>query len=119
MKISNRNTIKNQLHKILLLFCGLFLFTSIFLGDSSFSSGRYEIENYSIITNQKKTDKSFFQNWTLSLPYNVLSILNSESEEESEPTYESKIESDFQIIISFFNHNIFNFKCFSRHCSKS
>jgi hypothetical protein len=105
MKIMNRNIRISQLHKILWIFCGLFLITSIFVKGSSADSEK--IQGFSFSTSQHNTTNSVSQDWETNFPCDFLSILIAE--EEVDPTDESTgdetIESAFPLHIFHFNYN--------------
>lgn len=106
MKISNRNIKLRLPFKILWIFCGLFMLTSILVKGSNSNSEKEEKISATFNANQENSNKSFFQDSRPTIPYNFLSIFSSI--EESEPTDESteeNIESDFPLHLPAFNHN--------------
>lgn len=104
MKILNRNIkISQSLHSMW-IFCGLFLLTSIFVKGSSFKVEKEEIKSSSFKSTQQHTNGYVFQDCSSTLPFDFLSIFNSESEPTDESTEEETIESDFYLI-HYFKHN--------------
>jgi hypothetical protein len=107
MKISNRNIKLRLPFKILWIFCGLFMLTSILVKGSNSNPEKQEKTSATFKVNQHHNNNSFFQDWRSTLPYNFLSIFSSaeESEPTDENTGEETDETDFPLHLPAFNHN--------------